>query len=74
LVRKGHQDLKHPANLSDPEYKTFLQYCIEFFIDEDQLWRKDSQGTHNLVAPSEIHLKIMADAHDNIGHKSFYVT
>jgi hypothetical protein len=74
LVRKWHQDLKRPAHLSDPEYKTFLRYCVEFFIDEDQLWRKDSQGAHKLVAPLEIRVKIMADAHDNIGHKSFYAT
>jgi hypothetical protein len=72
LVRKWHEDLQQPAKLSDLEYKSFLCYCIEFFIDSDKFWRKDSQGVHKIVAPPELRIKIMATAHDDIGHKSFY--
>ena len=74
LVRKWHQDLQRPAKLSDPEYKSFLRYCVEFFIDSDRLWRKDSQGAHKIVAPQELRVTIMTTAHDDIGHKSFYAT
>jgi hypothetical protein len=43
------QDLRRPNSLSDAEYATFMQYCMDFFIDDNQLWCKDSHGTHKLV-------------------------
>jgi hypothetical protein len=31
------QDLRQPDSLSDPEYATFMQYCMDFFIDDNRL-------------------------------------
>jgi hypothetical protein len=31
------QDLKQPDGLSDTGYATFMQYCTDFFIDNNQL-------------------------------------
>jgi hypothetical protein len=47
------QDLNRPDGLSDAdaEYVTFVQYCMDFFVDDNWLWRKDSHGTHKLVIP-----------------------
>jgi hypothetical protein len=45
------QDLRRPDGLSNAEYATFMRYCMDFFVDDNQLWRKDSHGTHKLVIP-----------------------
>jgi hypothetical protein len=29
------QDLRQPDSLSDAEYATFMQYCTDFFIDDN---------------------------------------
>jgi hypothetical protein len=39
------QDLRRPDGLSDAEYATFVQYCMDFFVANNRLWRKDSHGT-----------------------------
>jgi hypothetical protein len=43
------QDLGQPDGLSDTEYATFMQYCTDFFIDDNRIWHKDSHGAHKLV-------------------------
>jgi hypothetical protein len=45
------QDLKPPDDLSDAEYATFVRYCMDFFVDNNRLWRKNSHGAHKLVIP-----------------------
>jgi hypothetical protein len=60
--------------MSDTDYTTFLHYCIEFFIDNNNLWRKDSQGAHKIVVHPDRRIEIMRSTHDNIGHKGFYAT
>jgi hypothetical protein len=32
------QDLRQLDGLSDTEYATFIWYCTDFFIDNNQLW------------------------------------
>jgi hypothetical protein len=29
------QDLRRPDGLSDTEYATFMQYCMDFFVDDN---------------------------------------
>jgi hypothetical protein len=43
------QDLRRPDNLSDAEYATFVRYCMDFFVDDNRLWCKDTHGTHKSV-------------------------
>jgi hypothetical protein len=74
LVRKWHKDLQRPSDLSDAEYSTFLRYCLEFFIDSDNLWRKNSHGAHKLVVAPDRRMEVMRGAHNDIGHKGFYAT
>jgi hypothetical protein len=31
------QDLNRPDGLSDAEYATFVRYCMDFFVDDNQL-------------------------------------
>ena len=74
LVRKWLQDLERPSHMSDTDYTTFLCYCVEFFIDSDNLWRKDSQGAHKIVMHPDRRMEVMRSAHDDVGHKGFYAT
>ena len=74
LVRKWHNDLQRPSNMSDTEYTTFLRYCLEFFVDSENLWRKDSHGAHKIVVIPNCRMEVMRGCHDDIGHKGFYAT
>lgn len=74
LVRKWHNGLQRPPNLSDAEYSTFLRYCVEFFVDSDNLWRKNSHGAHKIVVLPSRRMEVMRSVHDDIGHKGFYAT
>ena len=73
-VRKWHSNLRRPPHLSDDDYQRFLRYCLQFFPDKHRLWRKDPQGAHKLVLPTNRRLQIIRAAHDDIGHKGFYTT
>jgi hypothetical protein len=53
-VQKWLEDLVRLPGLSDSEYSTFIRYCTEFFVDKDRLWRKNEQGVHKLVIPSNL--------------------
>jgi hypothetical protein len=68
------QDLRRPDNLSDAEYVTFMQYCMDFFVDNNRLWHKNSHSAHKLVIPPGRRLSIIRTAHDSLGHKAFYTT
>ena len=73
-VRKWHEDLQRPPDLSDSQYDTFLRYCTEFFVSSDRLWCKDPRGEHKLVVPPARRLFILAAAHDQVGHHGFFAT
>ena len=60
--------------MTDAEYKTFVKYCMEFYLAGEQLWRKDRQSQHKLVVPTHRRLFILMSAHDDIGHKGFFPT
>ena len=63
-------------DMADEEYKTFMQYCTEFFLagEDDRLWRKDPRGAHKIVILQERRLFLMSLAHDDVGHHGFYAT
>jgi hypothetical protein len=51
-----------------------MRYCMNFFVDDNQLWRKDSHGAHELVIPPGQRLDIIRIAHDSLSHKAFCAT
>ena len=67
------ETLIRPNEMTDAEYKTFMRYCTEFFIFKKHLWHKDTKGQHKMVIAQEQRLFLMASAHNDIGHHSFYV-
>jgi hypothetical protein len=68
------QDLRRPDGLSDAEYATSVQYCTDFFVDDNWLWCKDTHGAHKLFIPPGRRLSIIHTTHDSLGHKAFYAT
>ena len=53
MVEKWHKDLERPEGLSDTKYATFVRYAMVFVLKAQRLWRKNSQGAHQLVIPKE---------------------
>ena len=53
MVEKWHKDLERPEGLSETEYATFVRYAMAFVLKAQRLWRKNSQGAHQLVIPKE---------------------
>jgi Integrase zinc binding domain/RNase H-like domain found in reverse transcriptase len=74
LVRKWLEDLQRPADFSDAEYKSFVRYCMMFFLHAGKLWRKDPQQRHKLVATPASRMSVLRAAHDDVAHKGFYAT
>jgi len=74
LVLEWHNALQRPADMTDAEYEAFLRYCTEFFVDSDRLWHKDRKGEHRLVVSQDHCMFILASAHDDMGHHSYFAT
>jgi hypothetical protein len=60
--------------MSDDEYHSFVRNCLEFYLADGVLWRKDPQNRHKLVVLQSRRLFILRSAHDDVGHKGFYAT
>ena len=64
-----------PSNLDDHAMAQLLWMAARFVILSDQLWRRQSQGRHQLYIPSPPQrMSLIQDAHDKLGHKGFYST
>ena len=69
MVKEWHKTLGRPEGLSDAEYVAFIKFAMGFVMDKERLWRKHSQGFHQLVLPKDRRLQVLQEVHDNIGHK-----
>jgi hypothetical protein len=58
-VQKWLSDLIRPSHFSDSEYRCFVCYAMEFFLDGNRLWCKDMQGAHKLVIALEDRLDVL---------------
>jgi len=63
-ARKADEDLKgicrflnepftKPEDLNDKQWRRFINKCLEYFIKDGQLWKKNHQGRHKIVIPEE---------------------
>ena len=73
-VKSWLETLARPHDISDTEYKTFMRYCIEFFVSGSRLWRKDPKGNHKIVVSRERRLLLIISAHNDVGHHGFFAT
>jgi hypothetical protein len=65
---------ERPADLSDHEFAAFVNHAACFFILEGNLWRREPHGRHQLVVQPHKCLRILKEAHDDLGHKGVYTT
>jgi hypothetical protein len=66
---------KQPNEHTSEELDCLHQRARNFFAHDNQLWRRNNQGRHQLVLQDlQQRLSITHDAHDRLGHKGFYST
>ena len=53
MVKEWHKTLGRPEGLTDTKYVAFIKFAMGFVVDKERLWRKHSQGFHQLVLPKE---------------------
>jgi hypothetical protein len=64
-----------PVPVEPGQLQGFLCYAHEFFLFDDRLWRRGSNGAHQLVIFDPRHrLSLLEQAHDSLGHKGKYAT
>ncbi|KIJ39987.1 hypothetical protein M422DRAFT_257299 [Sphaerobolus stellatus SS14] len=64
-----------PQDLDEKTTKRFIQQAMKFFIKEEKLWQRNSEGCHQLVILSlEKRLGLITQAHDQLGHKQMFST
>ena len=62
----------HPADLSDANYKSFINAAIRFFILSNALYHHELHGHHQLVIPITCPYGLIQEAHDSLGHKGVF--
>ncbi|KAG2156989.1 hypothetical protein DEU56DRAFT_905664 [Suillus clintonianus] len=55
---------ERPTDLSDNDFDTFVM--------EDNLWRREPHGRHQLAVRGERRYRILKEVHDDLGHKGIY--
>ena len=50
-----------------------MRYCTEFFVSENQLWRKDPRGPKTVIFRDR-RLFLISIAHNDVGHHGFFAT
>ena len=71
-IRKFLEDPDKISHPNDKEFKQFIQSATKFFVNKNQLWRKDHHGKHKLVIPNVRRLDLICQAHDDLGHKGIF--
>jgi hypothetical protein len=63
---------QRPTNLTEDKFKAFVTHAARFFVLEDNLWRREAQGRHQLVVKPHKRYRILKEVHDDLGHKGIY--
>jgi hypothetical protein len=66
--------LKRPADSSKHDFAMTVRYASGFFIMDSALWKCDPQGAHKHVLFLGQRTRAMEAVHNDIRHRSFYVT
>lgn len=67
--------LKRPDGYNDKLMRNLIRTASHFFVTkEGKLYRKGLDGAHKLVVEKENRMKMLAGAHDSLGHRGFYAT
>ncbi|RDB24438.1 Pro-Pol polyprotein [Hypsizygus marmoreus] len=61
-----------PPDMSELNFRRFVNYAGKFFVHADTLWRRDSHNRHKVVLHPDRRLHVLVNAHDELGHKGFF--
>jgi hypothetical protein len=68
------ETLARPANLDEKRYQAFVKRASKFFVRGGRLWRKETDGRHQLIIFQPDRYRLLIQAHDQLGHRGFYAT
>jgi hypothetical protein len=71
-VKEYLESLTRLQNLTDADFRKFMQYSSGFFISNGKPWRRDTHGRHKIVVPKEKRYELLKEVHDILGHKKIY--
>ena len=76
LVKQWLLDpMKRPGDMSDKQYKNFIRYATQFFVDKKgRLYRKGPDAAHKLVISKEHRMYMLRASHDSLGHRGIFAT
>ena len=64
-----------PEGMSDKEYRHFITYSRQFFLNkEGRLYKKGVNSMHKLVVQKEHRMFILTASHDSLGHRGLFAT
>ncbi|KIK32960.1 hypothetical protein CY34DRAFT_31459, partial [Suillus luteus UH-Slu-Lm8-n1] len=72
IIHSFLENLSFPSTLSDATRSRLTKRAHQFFTRGRRLWRKESNGRHQLVLFHPDRLRILRETHDELGHKGFY--
>ena len=74
MVIQVLQFTTRPTSIIESEWHHLVKYALCFFIHMNNLWRKHPHGHHRIVVPPPHRLKLLSQAHDEVGHHGTYST
>lgn len=61
-----------PDNVEEQAFARFVRQASDFFVRDGQLWKKSPSGRHQLYVQRPKRLGLIAQAHDDLGHKGVF--
>jgi hypothetical protein len=71
-IRDFLDNLIRPTDMDDQAFTRFVRQVSDFFLKDGQLWKKSPSGRHQLYIERPKRLALIAQAHDDLGHKGVY--
>jgi hypothetical protein len=72
-TRYQRTDGSYETIAPNEEYELVVTSSTRYFILDQKLWRRNSQGKHQLVVPESRRYRILKEAHNDLGHKGVYL-
>ena len=67
--------LGRPADYDEGMMRSLIRAASHFFVTkEGKMYKKGLDGAHKLVVDKDERMRMMAGAHDSLGHRGFYAT
>jgi hypothetical protein len=66
------QDTYQLTGTIDQDFKRLIRFAQDFFLKGNVLWRKSIHGRHKVVILLALHLSLITQAHNYIGHHGVY--